>query len=420
MDSYAGYIYQAGELSETVNRRIKNDIKFTDNIILKSWGGSNYEIFLILTNDKGAIAYSLVRKSTAVTTGKLRIEFEKYVLFPNPISEGEIYKILESSELENFNLNRLEVDLWKLIRTRIIDLFPSIESEIVELENFQKLRDYIPTNNARSNLIFERDATNLALRMAKLEEMFITEWNQNEGEEIAPFLKGLSSVSIREDTMIIHDSRVFGDWEFSSGVITGAIELKNKSQRLTLMNVNRLPLEETLGVDLIYYFHKYQSYVMVQYKRKIFENGKFVYKPNNKSYQSEYDQMNLFNKSLSHTPDVSELSDYRLNHNLFYFKFCAAQQFDPRSSEMIEGEYVPLELWETFIKSPEALGSQGGIKWSGGKSGRHLSNTDFINLAGNGWLGTRVANASIISDIIRESLAAGKSVTLAENFSLRD
>ena len=48
---------------------------------------------------------------------------------------------------------------------------------------------------------------------------------------------------------------------------TGIAVLENARERLTIINCNRQKVEETPGVDLVYYNHTFKSFVMVQYKR---------------------------------------------------------------------------------------------------------------------------------------------------------
>src|SRR5215207_6209297 len=60
---------------------------------------------------------------------------------------------------------------------------------------------------------------------------------------------------------------IFGNWtEIRSGAV-GIAEFQERDRRLTVINVNRAGVEHALGVDLVYYNHEFESYVIVQYKR---------------------------------------------------------------------------------------------------------------------------------------------------------
>jgi len=77
----------------------------------------------------------------------------------------------------------------------------------------------------------------------------------------------LRQVALREDTMLFHDARTMPGWEEIDRHVIGATEFSNHGKTLTVMNVNRRRLNGPLGVDLLYYHHRYQSFVLVQYKR---------------------------------------------------------------------------------------------------------------------------------------------------------
>ena len=61
---------------------------------------------------------------------------------------------------------------------------------------------------------------------------------------------------------------------------------------LTILNCNRQPLEQTLGVDLIYYSHRFDSFVLVQYKRMSEGTQGAEYRPgNDPSHEKELERM---------------------------------------------------------------------------------------------------------------------------------
>ncbi|NJK46268.1 MAG: hypothetical protein HC933_20280 [Pleurocapsa sp. SU_196_0] len=412
MDQRQGYFYFAGEISEDVSKKIKNGKHFSDFITINRWRGRHYDIFLIFIDGIGAYSYGIARKSASVSTSRIRLVFFEYLILPRPVSQEEILLATDMPLLPD--RTSIIPEYWNKTKNFILELFPEINEKLTNLENKVDLENIDPDTNAKENLIFERDATNIALRMSKIDPSEITQWVEPDSEDVAPFLQGLNSVIIREDPIINHDLRVFGDWNYLRSEVTGAVNFAKEGKSLTIMNVNRLPLEETFGVDLIYYFHKFRSYIMIQYKRKILENGQFIYRPNDDDYEREMTRMEHFCSILNHNPS-DNLYDYRLNSNLFFFKFCNAVQSDPRSSEMIIGEYYPLELWKSFINSPYSLGPRSGILLSDKNSKRHLSNSKFISLAEDGWIGTRMTDESLITNIIRTSLENNRSVMLANN-----
>jgi len=143
---------------------------------------------------------------------------------------------------------------------------------------------------------------------------------------------------VREDQMIQHDTSVFGDWARVGGSQIGTVEFTNRSgERLTLMNVNRTRVEENLGVDLVYYSHRFRAFVLVQYKRMVNEGRTYGYRPIDPSYTSELTRMKAVNSTVIPTVSTLELDDYRLNEGPFFFKLCSAHIVDPGSTDMIPG-----------------------------------------------------------------------------------
>lgn len=232
-------------------------------------------------------------------------------------------------------------------------------------------------------------------------------------DNTAPFLRGYIDLTIREDPMVNHDSQVFGDWSKVGQYAQGAVEFEKENQKITIMNVNRQPLEKTLGVDLLIYHHTYESYIFIQYKRMTKENDIYVYRPAGSSYISELKRMKNFKKELN-TDSVNSIKNYRLNNELFYFKLCPARIENLNSTKMVSGMYIPLELWEVLLNNNSTSGPKGGKLMSFKNIGRYFNNSQFINLSQNGWIGSKVDNANMITNIIMNSINSDNSLIIAK------
>ena len=196
----------------------------------------------------------------------------------------------------------------------------------------------------------------------------IPSWDQE--SDTAPFLMGYDNIVLREDPMVIHDSQVFGDWKKISKFVVGAAEFVKDEHKLTIMNVNRHKIEETLGVDLLMYHHTYKSYVLIQYKRMIKDGESLSYRPVDISYSAEIRRMENFQRQ---SKTDSKPNDYRLNDDFFYFKLCPADIKDPLSTTMIPGMYIPLSYWNVLLFSDSTLGEKGGRKFSYSNVKRYIN-----------------------------------------------
>ena len=76
------------------------------------------------------------------------------------------------------------------------------------------------------------------------------------------FLEVLSQIRVPEDTAIAYDSMRFLDFHRLDSP-SGVVQFTKGNERLTVLNVNRQPLERTTGADLIYVNESLQSYVLV-------------------------------------------------------------------------------------------------------------------------------------------------------------
>jgi len=183
-----------------------------------------------------------------------------------------------------------------------------------------------------------------------------------------------------------------------------------------VINANRTSIEHTLGVDLVYYNHKYQAFVMVQYKRMDtdddLESNKAIYRPIDSSYHTEIQRMQ---NCLDNMPKYSskKILEFRLSHNPFFFKLCPKITFEPLSDELIKGMYIPFDYWKVLVEDPEAKGPRGGIQITYENTDRHFNNTSFVNLIKDGWIGSPVQAEDQLSKLISAGLEGNRSVIYA-------
>lgn len=231
------------------------------------------------------------------------------------------------------------------------------------------------------------------------------------------FLNRLSHYDVREDVQINFDAVTFPGFKVAHSEVFGAVQLVNSSgQQLTIMNCNRQPLEQTLGVDLIYYSHAYRSFVLVQYKRLKSESGSTpVYRPNSdKNYAGELQRMNEAEKAItSLEPNEVGVNDYRLGTDAFYFKFCEARQKSSLDAGMISGMYIPLGLWNHFVQTGSATGPRGGVRIDWDNHPRSFNNSRFCQLLKEGWIGSSAAQTEKLDQIIEGTLAGQRMLVIA-------
>jgi hypothetical protein len=297
-ESY-GYIIIFDE--PLISERLKELDEFSDGFSIPDWKMKSSQICLLSFDRKTITRAAIGYKGKRATTFKSEIYFKHILDFP-PVS---IKKILEKmgSRTRNYFIKsstgtggsipaRTWEDLGNVIKYLNSDAYKAIKSlqEIIEkVGEFKTIPEY-------EIVAYEKDAVGLLLDIfgekMSLRKRILPYWRHSGDEKnIAPFLKGIGRSKLAEDTIINNDSKIFGDWEFMRSLPNlSSTDFFKNGETLTICNTNRTTIEKTLGVDLIYYHHTYNSFVLIQYKRMTQEGveNKYIYRPkNDKNYKKE-------------------------------------------------------------------------------------------------------------------------------------
>lgn len=438
------YIVDEEERSKLIQQSIERDGTFSDALSDADWKPKTNEVFLISLDGQSIQYFAYVERRNRVVSGKFRLVFSDFLALKPAVSIaqilGELPKILQNyfSRSSTGMGKRIPEGTWKEVVETIKKLRPNEADEIEELLNASKF-DVVREDNLEINS-HKRDAVLMAVQFAGIgikktplsevdrsKDLFssknakgLLRYDPKEDllkyeDETAdsPFLKGIDTISLREDQMIANDANVFGGLKrLDSNVLI--TKFGDNEKQLSIFNVNRTLIEEQTGVDLIYYNAFYKSYVLIQYKRMASENQeKACYRFNDESFKKEYDNMSGIHNSLKDIDLKSMgLSDYRLNSGMFYFKFCPVEVI-VKEPQMIKGMYTSLDYLTLFLKSDESRGLKGGTYISYDNNPRYLNNTDFTTLVQHGWIGSQLEQTDMITDIINELLRNKHSVVLA-------
>jgi hypothetical protein len=423
MAKYNGAILVVDEQRrrESIQEHIQESGKYIEALSAPDWPIREKSI-LFVSLDGTMIQYAaLATRGQRVATDKSRIVLSDFVEIRPPIPfedikailthRLEMYFIRSSSGLGSY----LSPETYKETISIIKKLRPYIEENLIKLEQ----ATVIEIKHGHSWQIFnqERDAVNISLRIFNPIEdnspLFRTPPDVNPTH----FLSQIQFSKLNEDQIINNDAQVFGNWQRLGQYNNGQVVFHSRDERLTVINANRTAIEKILGVDLIYYHGRYKSYVMVQYKRLETENGIRLYRPDSDSnYSRELQRMKAVNLASvkGKVPSITAPDDYRLNLGPFYLKLCHADLFDSSSAGMITGWYFPLDYWDTLLNSKYAYGPRGGRYVSQYNAMRYFSNTMFISLVQDGWIGTSLAKQEV-EDLIIHSLENQKSIILASH-----
>jgi hypothetical protein len=261
---------------------------------------------------------------------------------------------------------------------------------------------------ARAAFIEERDAAHVMLLAAGIDRTHVFEEYKD-----PPTSQHLVEANVlREDALINADATTFGRMKVVRELpVAGHVFEGRDGRRLTILNVNREPLETTTGVDLIYYSVNFDAYVIVQYKRlRPDEHGGRAFRPTSDPRLGEQlEKMKALAESTTTQPTSS--TDVRLGGGWAYVKLC-----DPyaavRSGDLVRGMYVDARVWD--VVSAESLGPNGGVAMGWDTVPRYLSNSQFAELVGDGWIGSRGAQTSAVESLVAAAVAQGRSAMLGQ------
>jgi hypothetical protein len=368
-----------------------------------------------------------------IVTAKSRVLFSNFHNFP-PISFENIksetnidYKIYATRSSTGLGQRILD-SLWNKLIITLQKLEPKSYEAYNKLKNIIRNLSFSFADSGLDIIAQEKDTIGLAIDIFGLDrEDILFSWAPVTSKPVAPYIEGLTMPRILEDAMIIRDTSIFSNWKGTPPDAIGSVQFSKEGKLLTVTNFNRHKVEENTGVDLIYYNHDFNSYVMVQYKKMQVEPERqgnrtrniIVYRPSGKSYNNEIKQMkDLENRLQPEQTTVLPLQEYRMHTDPFYFKLCLPFHLELAAAELIKGMYFPLDYWQEFLNSPDARGKRDGLRIVYQDSERHINNTLFIDLVKHGWIGSRLHQSSILGELIRNSIEQKRSVTFAASANL--
>lgn len=413
MNNKSGILFLIDEpkRGEDLLERIENSKEFTDVLSVPDWRPKETEIFLISFDNQHLQYAAFVKRGRGAATAKYQIIFSNFVNLAK-ISFREIEQNVGARLKSHFIRSssgiggRVPPKTWADVVRAIKQLRPDLAPDLDHLENMRNASTKIYRGKGFEIVAQEKDAIGISLDIFYDDRKRIfRSISPTIYDKPAPFIKSLIARQPSEDQIIIHETNHFPGWERLQDYDRGAVEFIREGEKLTIVNANRTSLEHSLGVDLIYFHHKYNSYVLVQFKKMEEESKIIGFRPIGKSYKKELKRMNDFNKSLTISGPAKHPNDYRLNSKPFYFKLCSNVDFEPISTELLPGMYFPLAYWKLLNASEDVIGPKGGVRITFGNSGRHITNTDFKTLVQDGWIGSRGDVSNSILEAIELALA---------------
>ena len=212
---------------------------------------------------------------------------------------------------------------------------------------------------------------------------------------------------IREDAVIEHDARFMPTFTLRASDLTGRAVFENGAERLEVFTANRRPLENALGVDLIYFNVIKQNIVMVQYKmlEASRHDGRrdWIYRPDTQ-LEKEIKRMKRFKDARPPGP-----LEYRINQQVFYLKFV------PRDAAAAHSAItMPIDQYEILRTDPACKGPKGAFRVSyKSLNGRYLRQEPFLELIRAGYIGAHAEKTADLKMLVDAILKDDRALVAA-------
>ena len=330
----------------------------------------------------------VVNQKSTVSTLDTRVSVKKLTRI-NLSSFEEIIKQFKNERLKTTFNERLILNCEAVTLTSatseasIIALLNDVSNHVALKTAMQNLKLSIISKSHME--LLQEDAENMALKI------FGLDLNK----------KHMYEDRIYEDNVIQYDLHNLEGFTRVAGDYTGKVTYVKNQEKLTIYHANKLPLEEMLGVDLIYINETMNSIVMIQYKMLEREYDNWLFRPDDQM-EKEIVRMKI--------PKSSGIcKGYRINNNPFFFKFVKREANSLGASFVIS-----LEHYHHYISTEKAVGPRGGVRIGFDTLNRHyLTPSDIINLIRSGYIGTHIEETEAMRIIIDEVARGHKNIIIA-------
>ena len=165
-------------------------------------------------------------------------------------------------------------------------------------------------------------------------------------------------------------------------------EDRTGQRKLLVMSVNKKPIEEELGVDLLYWDQVHDAFTFVQYKRL----EKLDAHDGSGQYEWAYRRKGEIGKQLALMPGGREVptdaTDWRAFETPFWFKFVRGDAGRKLDGQTLKGMYVSADWLRLAMRdSTFKSGPKGGFRVTYDNA-KYLGRGSFTQLIARGFIGT--------------------------------
>jgi hypothetical protein len=397
-------IIDSGDISDVLSSRQFGDGESTYSVAWRQseWRENRYHLALLLDDDNELAWIGRARGRRRVSDRERRVEVVDIEYLAGP-SLTTIRARMPESLRSSVQLGILPDDVGALVTQLLVSMFPDRAEAILRLGRQDTYT--LPPGNRGAVRNEQRDATGLLLEAHGLSRDPLRDLDLLSGRP--SFRQGSGHRSVSEEVLIQYDLNHFPtliqgqadevDWHlFDDG-----------RRRMFILYSNREPIEQALGVDVVYFNDTYGAFVLVQYKRLVRESNLGVpcYRPDDQLAE-ELARM----QTVDHRFGKAGAGDFRLYRNPCWIKLCNSRASVEDPADLIKGMYLSREH---FVELMDVCkGPRGGVSFSYETVPKYLNNTLFAQLVRDGWLGTTGVSTAELGEIVNDILESRRAVVL--------
>jgi hypothetical protein len=422
---YSGYLLTfEPKRTEKIHSSLYIGQEASESFSAMDWNFERREITLLALNPEQPEISALVlmeRMHGSGGTGKLKMRMYAPLLLEKPISAAELTQALAFNIAERASsaerLKRIPAKEWMPLLNCIKQLRPDIAEPLDALiRRREEARRIVGDGTRLLRLMEQRDAIGLALDMASLDRQAVMrEANYEKTDSALSALDLLDHEPLQEQDVIHQDQRIFKTLLTTD---MRSARFKGPGGREVRVYVyDKKPLETVLGIDLLIYQESYKSFLLLQYK-----NMEQIPAKRGQTWSYLVDdqihkQMAAMTTGLTAMQKQANLpqglNDWRLNSGPFYFKFCETTRPNARDDALVKGLTLGLDHLSHFLTLPDATGQHGGLRVGYDNCPRYLNNSQFVELARDGWIGGDHKAYQLVTEILAAGKTGGKTAMFA-------
>lgn len=412
---YLFSFHRAAHRAELLQHAKRNE-DFTDSLVMTDVA-ADYDLTLLSFDGEMFTCACLFTCANRASTGKRRGKFEFIRTLPVPIAVKQTLVRTKQKPNEIDSTERIARTLVNGATAEKIHLWIRREFpvNVPVLDELFGLRARLLDSRGdahRLALSEQRDCAGLLLDIAGQDRRHLL----GQADLKAPtlprsFIDKMPPSTIRTDERRIleHDMAMFADWREVDPTYTTTRTYMDGPSVVTLLCVDSSDIERIAGVDLIYHIDTYDSLVMIQYKRMT--DGEYT--PNSRCHDQHARMRRVYEQMQAAPSEPLFEPDFRLSKNPFFFKVCDGRVPLEFNKSLIEGMYFPQEHWR-YVLGPHGEDTpKYGRSVSRKTAPRWLSNTEFVDAAKKGWIGSeRAAGRHWVQGLVQQCLDDDHAVVL--------